>query len=366
MAITPRINSRKTPGVALLMSLSVIMLLSVALMKTFENRTVETVHLANSLQRFQAETLSRSIFRAILIAVKTKGLVFVKRNQSSWQGFPLPLADGQYFQIDEIKPLDHLFYLNPTIFRADGPDPIMFLNIINRLKRSKDPLFIDLEVDEIYPVLSAINDWVDTNSDQDEQFLYYNEDYYDMRPEFLVKNRGFDRISEIKILPPFQALGLTIKEVESSFQIFSLNQTINVNLATAEEMEAFLEQFQNVQFKGVKDQSTLFSYQSDIVGILTNRDDELNDDEGEMGFSDPEPRFGTEKLWKAALQAEGITLTSKEHGYFSPTTEHLAISFSVTVQRVTMVTKALVKVTYVNAQKSLDIKGFEILSFEFH
>ncbi|MBU3915159.1 hypothetical protein KKA14_06455, partial [bacterium] len=99
-------------GVALLMSLSIILLLSIALMKTFESRSVEVAHLENSLQRFQAETLSRSIYRAILIAIKTKGLVSIVQNKKSWFGIPFPLQETQYFQLNEIRPIDHCFNLN--------------------------------------------------------------------------------------------------------------------------------------------------------------------------------------------------------------------------------------------------------------
>lgn len=363
MEMIPSSKGTKTKGVALLMSLSVILLLSVALMKTFENRTVETVHLSNSLQRFQAETYSRSVFRAILIAVRTKGLVFVQKNQTGWKGFPLPIDDGQYFQIEEIKPVDHLLNLNRR-FRSSGAEPTIFLNIVNRIKGKDDPLYIEKEVDEIYPIVSAINDWIDTDAFQDEEFLYNNEEYYDEKPEFLVKNRAFDRLAEIKLLPPFRELGFSWQEIEENFRIFPGNQWIDINLATSEEMETFLEQFQ-----GTPQYPNLYSYQSAIAGLLSTKDDELVEEEGEGGFLDPKPRFappitGRNSQWRTALSAEGVVLNENEHDFFNVITEHLSISFSVTVQRVTITTEALVKVTYMNPGKSLDIKGFEILSYK--
>ena len=108
-------HTESRPGVALIMALSIILLLSITLMKTFENRSVEVAHLANSLQRFQAESLSRSVLRAILITIKTKGLVFIMGNKEFWYGIPYPLQDDQYFQITEIKPVDHRLILTGSL-----------------------------------------------------------------------------------------------------------------------------------------------------------------------------------------------------------------------------------------------------------
>ena len=111
-------------GVALLISLSIVTLLSIALMSAFENRTVEVAHLENSLERFQAETLSRSVLRATLLAIKQQGLVNIVKNKQAWQNLPIPIQNGT-FQIQEIQPIDHLFNLN-TRFRMGDERSTIF------------------------------------------------------------------------------------------------------------------------------------------------------------------------------------------------------------------------------------------------
>lgn len=349
-------------GIALIMSLSVILLLSIALMKTFENRTVETVHLENSLRQFQAETLSRSVFRAILIAVKTKGLVFVKSNQSAWKNIPLPISNDQYFQIIDIKPVDHLFNLNRR-FRADDAWPEVLKNILNDIRVSNDPLAIELQIDELYPLLSAINDWIDVDINQDEEFLYNFEDYIDAQPEFEVKNRAFDRLSEIKNIYVFDDLDVSLEDIRSRFRIFSGKEMIDVNLATVTDVEDFLS-----LFKDVPKYPNVYEFRSEIAQFLEIRDEEQGQEDEGLGFSDPDSRFkpplnSRSGTWKQMLTSENINLNPNELELFSATTDHLLINFSVTAHSAVVTTEALVKLTY-ESSSSLNIKQFEILSYQ--
>lgn len=344
------------------MALSVILLLSIALMKTFENRTIETVHLENTLQQFQTETLSRSVFRAILTAIKTKGLVFVKKNQNSWKGVPLPLTDQQYFQINEIVPVDHLFNLNRR-FREADPWPTVLTNIINKTRAKKDPLAIELIVDEIYPLLSALNDWIDADLNQDEDFLYSYEEYSDVQPEFLVKNRSFDTLSEIKNIPLFREFGLSMEDMKNEFRVFPGDEKIDLNLVAVDEVESFLDQFIDVE-----QYPNVYEFRTEIADLITKRDEELGQENEEGGFADPDPRFeppisGRNSTFKSMLTAEGINLNTVELALFEAITNHLLIKFSVTSVNVTVDTEALVKITYTKTN-SLDIKSFEILSYK--
>lgn len=360
-------------GVALLMTLSIILILSIALMKTFENRSVETAHLANSLQRFQAETLSRSIFRAILITIRTKKLAFVIQNTTSWKGVPIPFNNNQYFQINEIKPIDHLFNLNRR-FRPDDPWPRVFLNIINKLRKEKDEFDIPLDIEDTNPVLSAINDWTDWDTDPDDQFFSDNyEGYQEMNPEFIVKNRGLDRLSEVKLIPPFQELGLTHENIWDNFRVFLIDkssekQFIDINLATHayNDKDDELEKFLN-SFKDVEGYSAVFENKEKIRNILKERDEELGYDEELGGVLDPKIRFplpidNKDYTWKKMLENEGITFNGDEHGLFSGKTKHLSISFSVAVSEVIVTTEAIVEVIY-PSENELTIKGFEIISY---
>lgn len=355
-------------GIALLMSLSVILILSVALMKTFENRTVETLHMENTLQRFQVETLSRSVFRAILIAIKTKGLVFVNKNSSVWKGIPLPISEGHYFQIEEIKSVDPRFNLNLKFRAADLTRATILLNIINLHRMQKDELALDYIIDDIYPLLSALNDWVDVDINQDEEFLYNGEDYWDQQPEFNVKNREFDVLTEVRLIPEFRKLGFSASDLEDTFTVLagSEQETIDVNLATPEEIEAFL-----YRYKDVEKYPNIFDVRSEIASIIVNRDAELNAGgvEPDMSESDARytpPLYGRSSYWQMDLEAAGVELNQLEKGLFSSFTRNLYIRFSISTGKVTIRTDAYVRVNYVNPSKNLDIKGFTILAYEIH
>ncbi len=352
------------------MAMSVILLLSIALMRTFENRTVETVHLANSLQRFQSETLSRSVFRAILLTIQTKGLLFVNNNKTRWQGIPIPLNESQYFQISKIKPIDHLFNLNRR-FRSNDPWPTVFLNIVNLHQEDNETFSGGKTLDDIIPVLSALNDWIDVDDEADSEFLYNNEEYRDMNPEFEVKNRELDRLSEVKLIPPMQTLGFSQKDLKERFRVFPIEKDsnkiwIDLNLSTPVEVEEFL-----LNFKDIEKYSNVYNESATILEILEERDSDQEDnkEESTSAFSDPDPRYspplynrgGSE--WEKALELAGIQLTGDEQKLFATSTSLLAVEFSVTTQRVTVKTEAILELEYTDSGKSLDIKKFNILQY---
>ena len=60
---------------------------------------------------------------------------------------------------------------------------------------------------------------------------------------------------------------------------------------------------------------------------------------------------------------EGVILTGKEKDLFKATTDHLKISYLITVDKVTIKTDSLVNIRYLNKKKKIDIKKFDILSY---
>ncbi len=357
----------RSPGIALIMALSVIMLLSVALMKSFENRTIETLHLENSLQRFQAETLSRSVLRAILVGLKRYGLLALFKNQQRWKGFPVPLNETQYFQIEAIESMDHRFNLNRRYrIEDDNPWPTVFHNIINSFPD------VEYETFETIQLYSALNDWTDQNKEQDIESNDNYEEYQEANPQFEVKNRHFDRLSELKLIPSFHDTKFTPTLFEKWFRIYPIDEkdsekiAIDLNLATLDDsgdsssdIRQFLSMFKDVDKKYPK----IYENIDDIVKILSDRDEELaSDEEAEANFLKPTPRFEDPDAWKKALDDYNLkqTLTANEIELFSTQTHLLAIRFSLTVTNTTVFTKAVVRVNYTNPKK-LDIAGFEIL-----
>ncbi len=360
MGVTSANNNRASRGVVLLISLSVILLLTMALTKTFENRTVEVVHLENTLQRFQAETLSRSVFRTILLAIKFKGLVFVVQGQKQILGIPIPIetVENGFFQISEIKPLDHLFNLNRK-FIIDSPRETVFLNLVAKIQTGEDgpP---DLIQQDLYPAMNAINDWIDSDIYPDDQYAADFEQYSQQGPVFDVKNRPFDRLSELVILSPFRELGLSKNDLETHFRVLGkTDEYININVAQMGEIESFLERYENVTgYAAVYDNRAVL----DEIATTEEENDPM------MLQSSVEPRFSlplfkTGAEWGEALKAEGITLNVNEKKLFTRgKTEHLAIEYSVTVDRVTLEVKSIVRLEY-QKKDSVSINKIVVLSY---
>mgnify|MGYP006288406153 CR=1 FL=1 len=362
-------NRKQTRGVALIMALSVMLLLSVALMKTFENRSVETVHLANTLHQFQSETVSRSVLRAVLLTIQSKGLLFVLRNKEQWQDVPIFLNEGQYFRIKSIRSIDHLFNLNRR-FRADDPSLDLFRNIVNQKLNDDDRLWETNEktTDDITSILGAINDWIDADDLPDTEFLYNYEAYYDLSPEYRVKNRAFDFLSEVNLIPPFQETGFTAQELRDSFRIYAIEKdsnklSIDINVCSVEEAASFLELLVDIP-----EYANLYDYRGTIVDILEERDAELEGEGKGPGSLEPGPRFmplydRKNSDWEQRLTSAAIKLNESEKALFSDRTHLLHIKLSVTTQRVTVPAQAIVEVEYISENR-LDIKGFKILEFD--
>ncbi len=137
------------------------------------------------------------------------------------------MRDDQYFQIERMKPVDHYFNINKE-FKANDPRVDIFINIINSVQNQKGDLAVVLD-DELHPVMSAINDWIDGDTEQDEAFLYDYEQYPHQDLEYYVKNRAFDRLSELKIVPPFRELNISKEDIEKRYRVFGGDEFIDIN-----------------------------------------------------------------------------------------------------------------------------------------
>ncbi|NQU63647.1 MAG: hypothetical protein HQ517_05105, partial [SAR324 cluster bacterium] len=235
----------RSQGVALLMSLSVILLLSITLMKTFEKRSVEVAHLGNNLDRFQTESLSRSVFKVILISIKERGLGTLLGNQGYWKGIDFPIANGT-FRILEVSPIDYRYNLNKKI-KIDDPHIKIFSNLVTLYRESVERSDY-LSEENIFEALSATIDWADRDQEMDEIFRYDSEQYYREEPSFSVKNRDFERLSEVKLLSAFRTLGMTNDYIEKNFRVMGqFDEYIDVNLIEKDQIEQFLMRYQGVE-----------------------------------------------------------------------------------------------------------------------
>lgn len=341
-------------GVALLISLSIVTLLSIALMTAFENRTVEVAHLENSLERFQAEALSRSVLRATLLAIRQQGLAIIVKNKQTWQNLPIPIQNGS-FKIQEIQPIDHLFNLSKK-FRLGSPEVTVFKNIVKKFHR--DDNYATAAFDE-EQVLSAINDWTDVDQEPDEEFLYGFEQYPFEEPAYEVKNRPFDLLSELKLIPAFRKLNLSDKYVAENFRVIDSREYLNINLAENEEVYSFLDRFDDVE--GYEMIST---YRDELAAAIAGSESDLLPGLVAKSRFLPPLYQRYQSDWEMALGDEiAKKLTQREKELFDLKTDHLRIRYRISVGRVNLDVESLVKVEYLKPKEGLEIKEFRILSF---
>jgi len=361
-------GSKKNQGIALLMTLSIILFVSVALMKTFESRSVEMAHLGNTFQRFQAETLSRSALRTILMTIiKSRKLSVVMNEKDRWQGIPFPIENG-IFQINEIKSIDH--YFNFNAFRYFDPnsensvDRIAaetFRNMVNQYTENQKDI-IEIFESDINAAMSGINDWTDIDQDSDQAFGNDFEQYPQQGSYFEVKNRDFDRISELKMIPSFQKLGLPYDYLKDNFRVIGLDEpSIDINLATVSELESFLE-----RYEGIDEYKTINERRSQLVEIIETVDKELKDNIQSNPFGEsvrfPPPLYGENSVWKRELDRRDISLGGNDV-LFSADSEYLRIEFSVKVDRITINAESIVKLVYPKQGKDLNISQISIIEY---
>ena len=354
-----RISQERQKGVALLISLSVILLLSIALMKNFEKRSVEVAHLGNNLERFQAESLSRSVFRVILNVIKDQGLINLLGNRSYWQDIEFSLGNGS-FRILEVTPIDHRFNLNRKITSGDDPRVFVFENMV-RANKTIVGGYNYLSGENGKEALSAIIDWTDRNQEMDEIFRYGPEQYHREEPAFSVKNQEFDRLSEVKLLPAFRALEITPDYLKNNFRVLGqYDEYVDVNLVNEKDLKDFLSRYEQVD-----GYANLFEQRNQIWEIIENKRSLGNsvDSSGPSEINTPFPAKDFGKNWNAAFEAAiGKTLTPAEQDLFMPFSEHLVIRFQVQVGKATVNIRSVVQADY--RKDSLDINNLMILSFK--
>lgn len=349
------------------MSLSVVLLLSIALMKTFEKRSLEVAQLGHNLDRFQAENLTRSGLKLILFSVKKAGLVTVNAYLEQLKQIEFPLGNGT-IKIMEIKPVDHRFNLNTKIKGTEDPRIDVFSSMITASKESSDS-YNYLSGESYHEVVSSIIDWTDVNDRRDTIFHFDGEQYPQEEPGFIVKNRLFERISEIRLLPSFRSLTVSADFLEKNFRTTNdsklkpdgIHEYIDVNISSEADIEQFLARYDGLdKFPNISGRS------ADISGIIIS--ERSNPAVGtNSGFNQVEPTFPTKnfgKEWTDRLKLEGIIdLSEDEINLFQPHTNHLFIHYQVTVGRVTLDARSMIEIRYVDLNKNLDIQTLKILWF---
>ena len=349
----------KQKGAVLLMTLSVILLLSVALMKTFENRSIEMAHLENISSTFKARMAARSGFRILLQIIQDKSLFGVTQVLSTMPesfSIEMPGLEGELSGI-KIEPIDHKFNLYWT-FRSSSIDESsytlsIFTNLVNQIyldRTNKSSSSIELSKEEIAPVMADIFDWQDPNEDPDVVNEEYGTEQYPQQEGFYkIKNKNFDILSELKLIPKFQNLKLTSTEIRKNFKIIQPSEKsfINVNIATKDEIVEFLKRFEDVDgYQSLFQSENLPKLLSSELGIARK-------------YENYENLFNVLNQELSGSDAIG---TKNKPTFFKIKSEYISIQYKVHIKKTTLRVRSIVELKY-KSETSFDISGFTIHQF---
>jgi type II secretory pathway component PulK len=256
-------NAPRPRGVALLMALSVVMLLTLFMSEYFFSMGLELRSMTTFKESMQARNLARAAFKAVITGLRLDEAVFFQgydRMSQLLQVASLPLEDGLLVAL-RITPLDSLFNINDLAKIRVGTDQ----DLVNRIKfwnTLKDLQVPAAEPDQppealtnqtISALYAALHDWVDSDDVDYTGFSGVRgaeaDAYFSTEPEVAIKNVPLDRLTEIRLVrgvadsripwPVWEDrfCGLPSRTIKSD-ELFS--ERINVNRATSEEIIRFL------------------------------------------------------------------------------------------------------------------------------
>jgi type II secretory pathway component PulK len=246
------------PGVALLTALLVVVLLTWFLSETFFATGLEL----RSLQAFQdsirARTLARATLKTVLVGLLQPETDFFAVYRPAQAGLAaVPLEGGRLLELD-IRPIDGLYNLNDlTNLQSASTLAVarhqVFVNLLGKIMvpgvNEQDPpvAFTAAQASALY---AALIDWMDSDS---QLFSIAGAsgaesgDYANVEPEYVIKNARLDRLEELRLVRGFVESRLPWGEIEKSLNVRPkgaaelLPERLNVNLASKEEIIAFLE-----------------------------------------------------------------------------------------------------------------------------
>ena len=309
LPVSPPSSSKTTSqrGIALLITLVILALLAVFMTEFSFETKLETRGIHNYQASFKARNAVKSMFKAVLEGLKGQDevkffTVYLKdllrlgatSNEISFLNPPQPvglpagvIADFPEvsFYTPVIRPIDHLYNLNRIQrppFRTVNPemkgDVRLANQFINILKKgnsattyqpgSSVPSYnIQLNTIDILKIYAAIFDWLDKDKEIYDSSIYgtigaEKNSYISADPYFEIKNGFLDKLSEVQLISGVKGKRIPLDQWKKGFTTFpvgnkyetqadfsAIKPRINVNLATFEEIEQFLEQFdQNTEY----------------------------------------------------------------------------------------------------------------------
>ncbi|MDH4248192.1 MAG: type II secretion system protein GspK [Deltaproteobacteria bacterium] len=255
--------TRDRRGIAMLMALAVVLLLTMFMTELFFATGLELRAMTTYKESNRAHTLARAAFQALQAGLLLDEKEFYKgyRELSKFLVIgAVPLEDGLLLEL-EVAPQESLFNLNELGNLREQTDQDfvrqeIFFHTLEDLELPAEnpdlpPELIPAEV--IQGLYATIWDWLDAG---DEEYIGFAAargaeaySYMAEKPEFQVKNAMLDQLSEIRLVKgvaesripwaTFQKRFTALPRNPSGDELFG--ERINVNVASPEEIVTFLK-----------------------------------------------------------------------------------------------------------------------------
>lgn len=255
--------SRARPrGIALLMSLTVVMLLTFFMSEYFFATGLELRSLTTFKDSQQARMLSKSVFRAVQVALMQDEVTFFQgydKLAQLLQVAAVPWENGLLVQL-QVTPQDALFNLNQSYnLRPGGTQDRerrqVFMQILQNLQvpvaGTKDTTQ-QLSTVTVEGLYAALFDWIDADNDEYLGFPSVRgaeaSAYQDLPVPYDIKNGQLDRLTEIRLVRGVKASGIPWADWEAHFTALppkngastGFVERIDVNTASHQQIVDFL------------------------------------------------------------------------------------------------------------------------------
>jgi Type II secretion system (T2SS), protein K len=347
----------RKPGIALLLALAVVIVLSAFLSELLLDTGLEVRAVQNLRDSAQAQSLARSAFKAIESSLKSQSqqdfITGYRQINAIMKLSPIPFEGGLLTRL-QVESLDGLFNVNALgSQRSDSSEDrirlALFRNLIAAipipLEQSGEkqqitqyaPALTDAQVAGLY---AALVDWIDTD---DTPYVApgavgaEQPSYVAVQPEYQVKNALLDRLEEVRLVQGWVDSHIPWPEFEKRFVALKPSQAVggsylpeklDINLASREQIARWLVEHR------IDDTTSLGNYASaqQNLNALADKPDAVAAALVPDGF---EPTYWTDmgKVTQA-LQSAGVT-AANPGSFLSMCSQYLNVRIVVDVNGTT-------------------------------
>ncbi len=356
-------RARTRPGIALLLALVVVVVLTAFLSELFLDTGLEVRAVQNFRDSALAQSLARSAFKAVEVALKQqseKEFVFGFRQIEGLMKFSsVPFETGLLTRL-QVTSMDALFNVNALgkIRQGTGESTLRWalfrnalaaIQIASEKDRATVPPPTDLQMIGLY---LALVDWIDADDIEYGDLGGRGAERRDYDVEtvgYTIKNAPLDRLEEMRLVRGFVTMGLPWPEIEKRFAALPTTRTaasyvaekLDLNFASREQLVAFLTEHR-VDDRPVLDDATYGSAQKNI-NFLADQVDAVATALIPADFD--RPYFDRVGDAQARLAQAGLTDVGQLGPFFSTCSQFLRVRVTLDVNGTQSTLDAQLQVT---------------------